>query len=98
MFADAAQNRGAPLGFANPALYAAAGTAAYYDVTKADLATYPGAVRSDYVNGVDATDGYVYTARWFDQDDALTIHVRPAYDDVTGIGTPNGQAWLDSLG
>lgn len=36
---------------------------------------HPGAVRSDYVNGVDATDGHVYSARWFDADESLTIRV-----------------------
>ena len=97
MLADAVQNRGAALGLANPALYAAADTSAYNDITKADLPTYPGAVRSDYVNGVDASGGYSYTARYFDQDGALTIHVQPGYDDVTGVGSPNGGAWLAAL-
>jgi subtilase family serine protease len=97
MLALAVQHRGAPFGLANPALYAAAGTAAYHDITKADRAAYPGAVRADYVNSVDASNGYRYTARSFDQDEALTIHVRPGYDDVTGIGTPTGAAWLTAL-
>jgi subtilase family serine protease len=97
MLADALQLRGAWLGLANPALYAAAGTSAYHDITKTDLPTYPGAVRADYVNGVDASNGYTYTARYFDWDDVLTIHVRPGYDDVTGVGTPNGAAWLAAL-
>jgi hypothetical protein len=68
-----------------------------YDITKAQLPTYPGAVRADYVNGVDASGGYSYTARWFDWDDPLTIHVRPLYDDVTGVGSPNGSGWLDAV-
>jgi subtilase family serine protease len=97
MLALAEQNRGSSFGLANPALYAAAGTSAYNDITKAALSTYIGAVRSDYVNGVDPSDGYVYTARYFDQDDALTIHVAPGYDDVTGVGSPNGDAWLAAL-
>ena len=54
-------------------------------------------MRSDFVNGVDAADGYVYSARTFDSDDALTIHVRPGYDDVTGVGVPDGQAWLNAV-
>lgn len=94
MFALAVQKHG-PYGLANPALYAARTTA--YDITKNDLATYPGAVRVDYVNGVDASDGYVYSARWFDDDGPLTIHVRPGYDDVTGVGSPNGATWLNAL-
>jgi len=97
LLALADQRRGAPIGFANPTLYRAAGTAAFHDITKSELSVYPGAARVDYINQVDASDGYLYTARSFDQDDALTIHVRPGYDDVTGIGTPNGDAWLTAV-
>jgi subtilase family serine protease len=93
MFALATQRAGHGLGFANPVLYGAAAN----DITKADLDTYPGAVRADYVNGVDDADGYVYSARWFDQDEGLTIHVAPGYDDVTGVGSPAGQDWLAAI-
>jgi subtilase family serine protease len=96
MLALARQRHGAPFGLANPAIYAA-GAAAYRDVTKADLATYPGTVRNDFINSVDATGGYRYTARSFDQDSALTIHVRVGYDDVTGLGSPRGEAWLTAM-
>jgi subtilase family serine protease len=94
MLALVVQNTG-PIGLANPALYQAADSS--YDITQAQLAEYPGAVRADYVNGVDAEDGYSYTARWFDYDEPLTIHVRPGYDDVTGVGSPQGQAWLEAV-
>jgi len=95
MLALAAQRAGHTFGLANPALYAAA--PASYDITTADKAAYPGTVRSDYVNGFDASGGYTYSARWFDDDAPLTIHVRNAYDDVTGVGSPNGQAWLAAV-
>jgi hypothetical protein len=95
MFALAEQQAGHEFGLANPALYGA--RAVTYDITKDDLKPYDGAVRSDYVNGVDDSDGYVYTARWFDFDGGLTIHVRPMYDDVTGIGSPDGTAWLNAV-
>jgi subtilase family serine protease len=94
MFALAVQTHG-PYGLANPALYAAQDVT--YDITKDQRSTYDGAVRSDYVNGVDASGGYVYSARWFDYDEPLTIHVRPQYDDVTGIGSPNGTDWLNAV-
>ncbi|WP_161988655.1 S53 family peptidase [Pedococcus bigeumensis] len=96
MFALAQQKAGHAFGLANPVLYAA-GRANSIDITKTDIATYPGDVRSDYVNGVDASAGYVYSERTFDSDAALTIHVRPGYDDVTGVGVPNGQAWLNAV-
>ena len=95
MFALAEQKAGHEFGLANPVLYGARSSS--IDITKTDLATYPGDVRSDYVNGVDATLGYVYSERTFDSDAALTIHVRPGYDDVTGVGVPDGQAWLDAV-
>lgn len=95
MFALAQQKAGHAFGLANPVLYGARSTS--IDITKTDLSAYRGDVRSDYVNGVDAADGYVYSARYFDRDDALTIHVRPGYDDVTGVGVPNGQAWLNAV-
>jgi subtilase family serine protease len=94
MFALAVQKHG-PYGLANPTLYGARGLA--YDITKAPLAAYPGDVRVDYKNGVDPSGGYSYTARWFDYDQPLTIHVRPGYDDVTGVGSPNGSAWLSAV-
>ena len=93
MFALAVQKAGHEFGLANPVLYAAPAD----DITKTGLNSTPGAVRVDYVNGVDATDGYVYSARWFDADQNLTIHVRKGYDDVTGVGSPTGQSWLDYL-
>lgn len=96
MFADAMQKAGHPFGLANPALYAAR-TSGTYDITKDALGTYPGAVRTDFVNGENGKDGYTYTARWFDADQFLTIHVRPGYDDVTGVGSPDGGAWLDAV-
>jgi len=54
-------------------------------------------VRAEYVNGVDASNGYVYTLRSLGFDANLTIHARPGYDDVTGVGTPNGAAFLAAL-
>jgi subtilase family serine protease len=95
MFALVVQNAG-PFGLANPALYSTYGSTSV-DITKAQRDAYPGDVRVDFVNGVDDALGYVYSARWFDRDEALTIHVRAGYDDVTGIGVPDGQAWLDAL-
>jgi subtilase family serine protease len=96
MFALVVQKAGHDFGLANPALYATYGSTSV-DVTRAPLAQFPGDVRSDYVNGVDSADGYVYSARWFDRDAHLTIHVQPGYDDVTGIGVPDGAAWINAV-
>jgi subtilase family serine protease len=90
----AQQKAGHDLGFANPLIYAKAGTTAYHDVTPS---TGLGAVRADYVNGVDPTGGYRYTLRSLSDDAPLTIHTRAGYDDVTGVGSPNGAAFLAAL-
>jgi subtilase family serine protease len=95
MLALAMQRAGHAFGLANPVLYAA--RSASVDITKAQRSAYPGAVRSDFVNGVDDSAGFVYTERTFDSDEALTIHVRDGYDDVTGIGVPDGTAWLQAV-
>jgi subtilase family serine protease len=88
------QKAGRVIGFANPLIYTKAGTAAYHDVAPA---TGLGAVRTDYVNGIDASDGYRYSLRSLSDDAPLTIHTRTGYDDVTGVGSPNGTAFLAAL-
>ena len=101
MFALAVQKHGA-FGLANPALYSPAVRAAMVDIaprgSQDDPLTNPvGAVRPDFVNGVDGSDGYVYSVRLFDYDSVLSIHVRDGYDDVTGLGVPDGTAWIGAL-
>ena len=53
-----------------------------------------GNVRADYVNGVDASDGIVYSVRTFNQDSSLDV--TPGYDQVTGLGVPN-TGWLTAI-
>ena len=84
--ADLQHHSGAPIGFANPLLYwLPAG--AFHDVVHVANA---GVVRSNFVNGVDASDGYAYIFRSFDFTTGLTIHTVPGYDNVTGRGTVHG--------
>jgi subtilase family serine protease len=90
------QKAGHTLGFANPLIYANAGSAAYHDIVPP--AGPVAVVRANYVNGVDAADGYTYLLRTASYDAPLTIHTRPGYDDITGVGTPNGAAFLAALG
>ncbi|MDP9117434.1 MAG: S53 family peptidase [Actinomycetota bacterium] len=79
-------------GFLNPRLYSRTRSAAIRDITHAQ----GGVVRVDYVNGVDATQGFKTSARAFDFPN-LTIHTTPGYDNVTGLGVPNGAAFLALL-
>jgi subtilase family serine protease len=79
------QQAGQSFGFANPLLYANA--AKFYDVTSVKTAV----ARRNYVNGVDATAGTADVLRTFDDySGSPTQHTSPGWDDVTGLGTPNG--------
>jgi subtilase family serine protease len=93
VMALADQQAGRHHGFANPALYAQYGTAAYRDAVAPDQPI--AVVRNDYVNSVDASQGIKTTLRTFDQTESLAT--TPGYDDVTGVGSPNGQKFLAAL-
>ena len=85
--AQQAQN-GVPLGFANPALYARYGTAAYHDVTDTPLGanTTLAMVRTDFHNGVNADNGLDTSLRTMGHDSSL--HAVKGFDAVTGVGSP----------
>ncbi|HEV7209241.1 MAG TPA: S53 family peptidase [Mycobacteriales bacterium] len=85
MQALASQNAGGRLGFANPAIYQAAGGPTFTDVTSVHHGD--GNVRPDYINGLDPSAGVKYSVRTFDQDSSL--FTAPGWDDVTGVGSPN---------
>jgi subtilase family serine protease len=95
LVAIAQQAAGHDLGFTNPLLYSQAGTPAYHDIVKpaAPIAV----VRNNYKNNVNPAGGSVVNLRTLGFDSRLTIHVRRGYDDVTGIGSPNGDVWLAAL-
>jgi subtilase family serine protease len=84
IMALANQAAGHPLGFVNPLLYGLAGTSAFTDV--ANPSSTVAMVRSNYVNGVDASNGLSYVLRTANQ--TLSLQTTPGYDDVTGLGTP----------
>jgi subtilase family serine protease len=77
-------------GFINPMIYF------FTSRTPAinDVQPQTGAVaRVDFVNGTDATQGFIKSVRMFNDPDQ-TIHTTKGYDNVTGLGTPNGIAFL----
>ncbi|HEY2982764.1 MAG TPA: serine protease, partial [Jatrophihabitantaceae bacterium] len=86
------QNAGSGLGLLNPTIYSQAGSGTFTDIkgTPKDA----GNVRVDYANGVDPTDGLLYSVRTFGQDSSLSL--ARGWDDVTGIGSPNA-GWLTSV-
>ena len=48
-----------------------------------------GVIRRNFVNSENADDGYSISARTFDAE-LETLHVTNGYDNMTGMGTPNG--------
>jgi subtilase family serine protease len=77
-------------GFINPLLYAVgAHSPALTDVKHVMAAV----ARVDFVNGLNGHDGTKTSIRTFDYQ-GLAIHTTPGYDDVTGLGTPNGLFFL----
>jgi subtilase family serine protease len=93
MTALAFQHAGGGVGLLNPTIYANASTGAFTDVT--GPGPDAGNVRVDYANGLDASGGLLYSVRTFDQDSSLDVN--PGWDDVTGLGSPNG-GWLTAVG
>ncbi len=92
--ADGVQAAGHKLGFLNPWLYRKSGSRAFRDVNHGSAVT-DAVVRVDFVNGVNAKDGTVTSLRTINQ--TGTIFTRPGYDDVTGVGSPNGWAFISSI-
>jgi len=80
-------------GFINPALYQMLGTTAVHDVRP--LGRRIAEVRTDYVNGVNGGKGKFWRLRTAGI--PTTIFTRPGYDDVTGVGTPAGSAFIRAL-
>jgi subtilase family serine protease len=89
--AVADQYNGGTLGFLNPKIYKLAGTSAFTDVNHGRAVT-DGVIRIDYANGYDGADGLLTSVRTLNQ--TGTIYTRAGYDDVTGVGSPNGYAFF----
>ena len=85
LMALADQKAGAPHGFANPVFYANAGK--FSDVLSVKTAV----ARRNFTNSVDATAGTADFLRTFDDySGSPTQHTGAGWDDVTGLGSPNG--------
>ncbi|WP_338695902.1 S53 family peptidase [Streptomyces sp. Q6] len=77
---------GAPLGFANPSIYARYGSPLYHDVTDKPTGKDLAVARVDFANSYDASEGLLTSVRSLGKDASLKA-VR-GYDDVTGVGSP----------
>ncbi|MFE9448042.1 protease pro-enzyme activation domain-containing protein [Streptomyces sp. NPDC006739] len=93
LVADAQQGRRSAFGFIDPLLYHLAGTRAFHDALPVTAST-PGQDRGAYVAG----DGSVGLDVFDSQERAYTGQVTAkGYDTMTGVGTPNGAAFIAGL-
>jgi subtilase family serine protease len=86
-------------GFINPALYALAATSYVHDVKNPDVTHYE--VRNDYP--ADPTTGISdprqpTTTSLRALNLTQSLHAAPGYDDISGVGSPKGFAFLTALG
>jgi subtilase family serine protease len=95
IMALAQQRAGHALGFINPALYQNYQNNPSIVRDVVDPSITIAVVRTNYANGVDNSDGKLFSVRTMNT--TGTLHTIPGYDDVTGIGTVNGEAYLNSF-
>jgi subtilase family serine protease len=89
LVADAQQGQRTSLGFTNPLFYRLHGTRAFHDVLpQQNLAAYTPA------NGTDSASVDVLDSQDRAETDQVTAK---GYDTVTGVGTPNGLAFILGL-
>jgi subtilase family serine protease len=94
----AQQGQPAPFGFVDPDLYKLFGTSAYHDalpLTKSSPALFDGTFCDA------ATCGANILTTFDDQSPLMTGYngqvTLPGYDNMTGVGTPNGQKFITAL-
>ena len=93
VMADAIQSTGSAVGFINPLLYKASGTPAISDVLP--TRTVQATVRTNFTNSVNSSQGRTYILQTIGV--PTQIATLPGYDDMTGVGTPNGVAFLKAM-
>jgi subtilase family serine protease len=95
-----------PLGFANPAIYDAygQGNGSLHDVQGTTIGGYDWVFRNDFFNTLNANDtdptlapnGIITSKRTLGYTGQF-IQTGPGYDDMTGVGTPDGSSFLNTL-
>ena len=88
------QRAGFHHGFVNPALYSLYRTNAIRDIRPSRVKF--AMVRRDYTNGVNTRDGITVTLRTAVRR-VGTLRTRRGYDNLTGLGSPNGSLLLRAL-
>jgi len=101
-----ADNSLPPLGFANPAIYDAyaQGNGSFHDVDATTIGGYHWVLRNDFFNTLNTSDtdpvlapNGIITSRRTLGDTGQFIQTGPGYDDMTGVGTPDGSTFLSTL-
>jgi subtilase family serine protease len=103
---ERANNNLSPLGFANPAIYDAYAhhSASLHDVQGTTIGGYDWVFRNDFLNTLNASDtdpglapaGIITSKRTLGFTGQF-IQTGPGYDDMTGVGSPAGPTFLDTL-
>jgi subtilase family serine protease len=100
MIADAQQGQPEPFGFTNPVFYSVAGTSAFHDALPLTSSS-PKLYRAEVCPAGPLCFGTTALATFDDQSPAMHGYTGQVtlkgYDDTTGIGTPNGQAFINAL-
>ena len=97
MVADAEQGQATPFGFINPLVYSLAGTSAFNDllpVTSSTPAQYHGVYCADQACIGVPSAVWTFDGQSQEYTDQVTAK---GYDTMTGVGSPNGQAFINAL-
>lgn len=97
MVADAEQGQPSSFGFINPVLYSLVGTSALHDllpVTASTPARYHGVYCADQACIGVPSSVWTFDGQSKDYTDQVTA---PGYDTMTGVGSPNGQPFINAL-
>jgi subtilase family serine protease len=103
---ERAENSLPPLGFANPAIYGAYAqdNGSFHDVQGTSIGGYGWVFRNDFYNTLNANDtdptiapNGVITSRRMLGYTGQFIQTGPGYDDMTGVGSPDGPTFLNTL-
>jgi subtilase family serine protease len=89
----AIQHNGSAIGFINPLLYQNVNSSAITDVQHSSIPQ--ATVRTNFVNSLNDNQGYQYLLQTI----GVPTHIftLPGYDDMTGVGTPNGTFFLNAM-
>jgi subtilase family serine protease len=100
MIADAQQGQPEPFGFTNPVFYRLAGTSAFHD-TLPLTSSSPQLYRAMVCPAGPLCFNTTALAIFDDQSPSMSGYTGQVtlkgYDDMTGIGTPNGQTFINAL-